>query len=245
MALSPAIDTATITTMDMNTNVGRRFLYLLQIANASFPTGAFNHSFGFETWIDAGEITTAAELELACRDWLSFGVTHADAAIVAHAHRAANAADLKVLDQVTAAIKLSRETREASIKMGWALLNGLHNVFDVIDLKDYARSIQEGRCEGHYAVIFGAAAASIGVTESEAVLVYLHTSLANVTSVAARLIPLGQIEAQRIIWRSHSFLLESTAAAQSTDLHLIGTATVGLDVASMQHERLHTRLCMS
>ena len=187
----------------------------------------------------------AAELELACRDWLSFGVTHADAAIVAHAHRAANAADLKVLDQVTAAIKLSRETREASIKMGWALLNGLHNVFDVIDLKDYARSIQEGSCEGHYAVIFGAAAASIGVTESEAVLVYLHTSLANVTSVAARLIPLGQIEAQRIIWRSHSFLLESTAAAQSTDLHLIGTATVGLDVASMQHERLHTRLCMS
>ena len=49
-------------------------LYLLQIANASFPTGAFNHSFGFETWIDAGEITTAAELELACRDWLSYGL---------------------------------------------------------------------------------------------------------------------------------------------------------------------------
>jgi urease accessory protein len=243
MGRSPATDTATITTMDMDTS--RRLLYLLQIANASFPTGAFNHSFGFETWIDAGEITSAAELELACRDWLSYGVRHGDAAIVAHAHRAANAADLEVLDQVAAAIKLSRETRGASMKMGWALLNALHDVFDVIDLEDYARSIQEGSCEGHYAVIFGAAAACIGVAESDAVLVYLHTSLANVTSVAARLIPLGQIEVQRIIWRSHPFLLESTAAAQSTDLHLIGTATVGLDVASMQHERLHTRLCMS
>ncbi len=150
-----------------------------------------------------------------------------------------------MLDQVAAAIKLSREMREASIKMGWALLNALHNVFDVIDLKNYARLIQEGSCEGHYAVIFGAAAASIGVSEGETVLVYLHTSLVNIISVAARLIPLGQIEAQRIIWQSHRLLLESTAAAQSTNLHLIGTSTVGLDVASMQHERLHTRLCMS
>lgn len=229
----------------MDSDAGRRFLYLLQVANASFPTGAFNHSFGFETWIDAGEITTAAELELACRDWLGYGVRHGDAAIVAHAYRAANAADLGALDRLAGAIKLSREAREASVKMGRALLSAVHDIFDAIDLKDHDRGVREGVCEGHYAVIFGAAAARIGVAESEAVLVYLHTSLANVTSVAARLIPLGQIEAQRIIWRSWPFLLELTTAAQNTDLDLIGTATVGLDLASMQHERLHTRLCMS
>ena len=229
----------------MDTDAGRRFLYLLQVANASFPTGAFNHSFGFETWIDAGAITTAAELELACRDWLGYGVRHGDAAIVAHAFRAAHVADLVTLDQLAAAIKLSREAREASVKMGRALLSALHDIFDVIELKDYDRGIREGACDGHYAVIFGAAAARIGVAEGEAVLVYLHASLANVTGVAARLIPLGQIETQRIVWRSWPFLLKSTTAAQNTDLDLIGTATAGLDVASMQHERLHTRLCMS
>ena len=229
----------------MDTDLGQRFLYWLQVANASFPTGAFNHSFGFETWIEAREITTAAELELACLEWLGYGVRHGDAAIVAHAHRATNASNLEVLDQVAAATKLTRETREASMKMGRALLSALHDTFDRINLKEYDCSIREGRCEGHYAVVFGAAAACMGVNESEAVLVYLHTSLANVTSVAARLIPLGQIEAQRIIWRSRSFLLETTTAAQSTDLDLIGTATIGLDVASMWHERLHTRLCMS
>jgi urease accessory protein len=232
-------------TTTMDTEAGRRFLYLLQIANASFPTGAFNHSFGFETRIDAGEITTAAELELACLDWLGYGVRHGDAAIVAHAHRAANAADLVVLDQLAAAIKLTREAREASVKMGRALLSALHDTFDGINLKDYDRGIREGDFEGHYPVVFGAAAARMGVHESEAVLVYLHASLANVTSVAARLIPLGQIEVQRIIWRSWFFLLESMAAAQNTGLDLIGTATVGLDIASMRHERLHTRLCIS
>ena len=29
------------------------------------------------------------------------------------------------------------------------------------------------------------------------------------------------------------------------ELDALGSATAGLDIASMRHERLHTRLCMS
>ena len=44
----------------MTTDAPERLLYLLQVANASFPTGAFNHSYGFETWIDSGALDDAA-----------------------------------------------------------------------------------------------------------------------------------------------------------------------------------------
>ena len=58
----------------MTTDGPERLLYLLQVANASFPTGAFNHSYGFETWIDAGALDDGARFERACRDWLRYGV---------------------------------------------------------------------------------------------------------------------------------------------------------------------------
>jgi urease accessory protein len=94
-------------------------------------------------------------------------------------------------------------------------------------------------------VIFGAAAAELGVAEEQAVLAYLQSSLANIVAVAARLIPLGQVEAQRIVRRSWPRLIAATERARSMDREAIGTTMAGLDLASMQHERLHTRLCMS
>src|SRR5882724_11666881 len=167
----------------MDTDAAKRFLYLLQVANASFPTGAFNHSYGFETWIDRGEIAGAAVLEGACHDWLDYAVAPGDAAIVAQAHRAAAAGedeDLVQLDHLAAAIKLSRETREASDKTGQALFNALRDIFDFAGFAAYRRAIAENRCEGHYPVIFAAAAAEFGVAEDQAVLAYLQTSLANI-----------------------------------------------------------------
>jgi urease accessory protein len=232
----------------MRPDATQQFLYILQVANASFPTGAFNHSYGFETWIDGGEVGNAAQLEAACNDWLAHAATHGDAAIVAQAHRAAEAGDatrLVTLDHVAAAIKLSREAREASDKTGHALLRALRDVFDLAGLEGYIRAIRDGDCDTHYAVVFGAAATQFRVAEDVAVLTYLYSSLSNLVGVAARLIPLGQVESQRIIRNAWSNLLEAAVRARNTDPDLIGTATAGLDIASMQHERLHTRLCMS
>jgi urease accessory protein len=232
----------------MLTDTVEPLLYLLQVANASFPTGAFNHSYGLETWIDGDAVINAAQLETTCRDWLKFSLMQGDAAIVAQAYDAAvagNVARLVAMDHVAAAIKLSREAREASDKTGHALLRALCDIFDWTDVEDYRRAIQEGNCEGHYPVIFGAAAATFKVPVNLAILTYLHSSLSNLVSVASRLIPLGQVESQRIIRNAWPALIEAADGACKMDPNLIGTAMIGLDVASMQHERLHTRLCIS
>ncbi len=235
-------------TIIMDPDASTEFLYLLQVTNSSFPTGAFKHSFGFETWIDVGEVGNARELEIQCRDWLEHSVTHGDAAIVAQARRAVVAGDAKMLvrlDRICAAIKLSREAREASEKTGHALQRALRDVFDWDGAQGYIRAVSEGECEGHYPVVFGAFAGGFGVAESSTVLAYLFSLVSNLVGVAARLIPLGQVESQRIVRDAWPALRVAADAACRTDLDMIRTATPGLDIASMRHERLHTRLCMS
>ncbi|MFO1055655.1 MAG: urease accessory UreF family protein [Dongiaceae bacterium] len=239
---------ATTTGTAMAGEAAGPLLYLLQVANASFPTGAFNHSLGFETWIDAGELETADCLELACRDWLMFGLAGVDGAACAIAYRAAAAGDvpgLLAIDELIGAVKLTREGREASEKTGRSLLGAVRDVFALPGLAVLADAVGAGRCAGHQAVVFGAAGAAAGVSEEETVLAFLQVSLANLVGVGARLIPLGQIDAQRIVRRAWPLLGEATATARATPPERLGAATAGLDVAGMRHERLYTRLCMS
>ena len=70
-------------------NGGDQLFTLLQLTNASFPTGAFTHSFGFETWIHDGVIGDAREAERRCRSWLRYGIATCDAVALAQAYRAA------------------------------------------------------------------------------------------------------------------------------------------------------------
>ena len=94
-------------------------------------------------------------------------------------------------------------------------------------------------------MVFGAAAEAQGIAADDAVLAFLHAALSNLVSVGARLIPLGQIESQRIIREAWPLLTQGTDEACAMELDTLGSATAGLDIASMRHERLHTRLCMS
>ena len=203
---------------------------------------------GFETWIDSGALDDGARFERACRDWLRYGVVPTDGAAVAHAWRHAAAGDLDALvalDETVGALKLARESREASFKTGRALLGAYRGVFHAEGLAPFAAAIRERRCAGHQAVIFGAAAAAQGIGMGDAVLAFLQSALSNLVGVGARLIPLGQIESQRIVRNAWPLLTAGAEEACATEIDALGSATAGLDVAGMRHERLHTRLCMS
>lgn len=225
-----------------------KLLFLLQVANSAFPTGAFNHSYGFETLIDRKVISNAGTLDTACRDWLLYGVAPLDGATVASAHRAALAGDLEQLvelDNLVGALKLAREVREASYKMGCAFLTAVLKVFEPTGIAAYAQAVKEGKCEGHQSVAFGVAAAAFGIPETETVLVFLQSTLSNLVGVASRLIPLGQVETQRIIAKAWPLLVRAAEVAKSRKPEEFGTTTAALDIAAMHHERLYSRLCMS
>jgi len=223
-------------------------LYLLQVANGSFPLGSFSHSYGFETLIQDGRITDAEDLADAARLWLRHGVATSEGGAVAVAFRAARENDLTILadlDEVLTALKLTRETREASIKIGNAFLRTVSSTFGWDSVDRYQRATAEGRCAGHYATAFGVAAADAGVSATEALPAFLHSALSGVVAVAARIMPLGQLDAQRVLaasWPQIAGCAETALVLGLDDLSVPATA---LDIASMRHERLYSRLYMS
>ena len=223
-------------------------LYLLQVAGGSFPTGSFSHSYGLETLIQDGRIADAGDLaDVACL-WLRYGVARSEGGAVAVAFRAARGNDLTMLaelDEVLTALKLTRETREASVKVGNAFLRTVSHTFGWENVDRYRRATVEGRCAGHYATAFGVAAAGAGVPATEALIAFLHSALYGVVTVAARIIPLGQLDAQRVLAGSWPQIVDCAETALVLDLEDLSAPATALDIASMRHERLYSRLCMS
>jgi urease accessory protein len=223
-------------------------LYLLQVANGSFPTGSFSHSYGLETLIQRGGITNSAELAEVVYLWLRYGVASSDGGAVGIAFRATRGNDLaklEELDAVLTALKLTRETREASVKIGQAFLRSLSAAFDWESVNRYRRETTEGRCVGHYATAFGVAGADAGLSAMETLLAFLHSSLYGLIGVAARIIPLGQVDVQRVLAGASPDIADSAETALSLDVEDLCTPAVFMDIASMHHERLYSRLCMS
>lgn len=223
-------------------------LRLLQLANSSFPTGAFNHSYGFETWVNDDVIKDAASAEALCRDWLRFSVATGDGAATVWAFRLMQSGDLDglaELDEMIGALKLTREAREASTKTGQALLIALREVFALPNAALLAERICGGGFEGHQAIVYGAVAGDLGLDERQTASTFFWTAFSNLISVIARLVPLGQIATQRIIARSADLIERCTDIATSRPRDEISSSMTTLDLASMRHERLHTRLCMS
>jgi urease accessory protein len=223
-------------------------LYLLQVANASFPIGSFSHSYGLETLIQAGQITDARRLTDVAHLWLRYSLAPSEGGAVALAFRATQENDfttLAALDEVLTALKLTRETREASIKIGAAFLRTVSSTFGWERTIRYRRATIAGYCVGHYATAFGVAAADAEISATEALLAFLQSSLYGFVTVAARIIPLGQLDAQRVLTLSWPRIVDCATVALGLDPADLGVPAAFLDIASMRHERLYSRLCMS
>ena len=223
-------------------------LYLLQVANGSFPIGSFSHSYGLETFIEDGRITDAEDLADIARLWLRYGIATSEGGAVGVAFRATRENDftrLAELDEVLTALKLTRETREASIKIGNAFLRTVSSTFAWDSVDRYRRATAEGWCVGHYATAFGVAAADAGVSATEALLAFLHSALYGVVGVAARIVPLGQLDVQRVLVGSWPQIVDCAEIALVLSLDDLSAPAAVMDIASMHHERLYSRLCMS
>ena len=223
-------------------------LYLLQVATATFPTGAFSHSYGFEALIHDDYIADAATLQREALLWLRYGIALTDGVGVAEAYRAAQSNDtegLADLDALLSAIKLTRESREASLSTGNAFMHATLDAFPAEQLRRYHALVEAGVCAGHYATAFGVAALDARIALHDALVAFLQSTLSNLIGVAARIIPLGQISVQRILADSRLSILECAQAALRTSRSDMASLTVRLDIASMAHEHLYTRLCIS
>ena len=205
-------------------------LRLLQLADSAIPIGGAAHSFGLETLADEGAVAPP-DVET----FLSAYLEEAGVLEAAFVRRAYRAGDLRALSAELSARKLARESREASLKLGRRfaeLLNGMLN----------QPVLETGL---HYCVAFGAAGAALGIPVDAVVLAYLNQSIAGLVSACQRLMPLGQAAASKILWNLKPVIARVALSHEAAGSEEASCFSPYLELASMRHGSLETRLFIS
>lgn len=224
------------------------FLSLLQFADGLFPAGAYAHSFGLESYVQSGGVSDAAGVEAFLRSYLEGAVAPTDAVALLCASRAAKTAGLPAcfaLDETLDAIKTASELRDASRQMGRQTLRVANHLPCPGLLTDFSEAVAKDITPGHHPVIFGMIGGVMDWPAREMVSAYLHSTSAALVGAALRLMPLGQLAGQRILWNVKPLiasLVEETQDKTHADMWSFAPA---LEIASMQHALLDARLFRS
>jgi urease accessory protein len=223
-------------------------LALMQVVDGAFPTGAFAHSLGLETYVQAGTVHDGASFGEFLRTSLHLGVGASDAIALSVAHRAARNGDwgaVREADELLTAMKLPEETRTAGLRLGKRFLVTCEAVFDLEAIRRLRESVEPGDLAGQHAVAFGAVTALLGASLGDAARAYLHGHAMSQASAAVRLVPLGATAAQRVVRSLHGDIVAITGLAVTCGIDDMTSFTPGLDIASMRHADLPARLFMS
>ena len=219
--------------------------FLLQTADALFPTGAYAHSLGFEESVRLGVVCDEASLGRFLREQISPALRQHELPYLRFAFAAETLDDICALDAEISAWKLARESREASAQLGVRRLKALRTISDAPVLAEFDAAIREGRAAGHHLVVCGLQARSAGVPLPAALTTYFYQSLAAICAAALKLIRIGQDACQRVLRAACA-----DAASVISGSLAIARADAGwfnplLEIAAMRHERAEERMFIS
>ena len=105
--------------------------------------------------------------------------------------------------------------------------------------------VQRGATPGHHALVFGCVAQHRELDMESTLLAYLYSVLTGLVAAALRLVPLGQSDGQRLLYELAPLSRDLIAQYGELQPEEAWSTTPGLDIRSMQHERLYSRLYRS
>lgn len=219
------------------TTLGR----LLQLSSANLPVGAFAYSEGLETLIVQGTIQTAVDLQQWLADALEVGSIRVDAALLLRQMAAVTANDTESFqywDSWLGASRDSEEMRTQSHHMGRALWR-LYREMD-----GEKSPLFKGKAN-HFVSVFAQVAVAWRLPMAATLYAYTHSWAANLMTAGVRLIPLGQSDGQRILWKLQEQIEAVLFFAQDASDEALCAWNFGQALASMKHETLYSRLYRS
>ena len=223
------------------------FLSALQVSDTFFPTGLYTLSHGLEAFVQAG-LVSKADLEPLLGDYLESVLGPADGVALSHAHRASESQDLGRLmeiDRRLFALKLVREPREASRRVGKRMLTTAVKLSPDPVLRDYWVAVGAGTCPGNSAVAFGAVSAALRIARREAMLIAFYSFAAGALGAAMRLMRLDHEEAQLILAGLRRLIVRVVQENIDKGLEEMRAFAPLIDIMGAMHERARVRLFVS
>jgi urease accessory protein len=223
-------------------------LPLLQFADGLFPAGGFAHSFGLEAYVQAGLVRDQGDVEAFLASLLEGAAGPCDAVALCAAARAAVAGDgseCERLDELLDAFKTPSEFRNGGRQMGRQTLRVASAVTGDALLARLTAAVDSGRSPGQHAVAFGCVAGRCGVPLEPAAQAFLYSTAALVVGAALRLLPLGQLDGQRLLWGVRSLIPGLARRAARSGPDDMWSFTPGIEIQGMLHATLPQRLFRS
>lgn len=234
-------------------------LFLYQLIDSAFPTGAFSHSFGMETALKENKISESQDLLKWMESYISANLAKMEGTAVYITYQLIQTTsqnhelpetvqkDLQRLDQRLTLSKQAFESREGTIKIGKRYLNIADTLYPEAGLGQYADWIDSRLCYGNPAIVHGWISAYLEVSTDIAVFTHLYTSANNLLQSALRMTAVGQTDIQLILKELYPLLMKETnniidSSPNEDDLF---NYAIGQEIEAMRHETLYSRLFMS
>jgi urease accessory protein len=220
---------------------------LLQFGDSTFPVGSFAFSAGLESAVQKRVVTDAQSLEAFARTAVEQAAMGDGIAVVC-AHRAAAAGDLEEaarIDRQVYARKLSSETRAMTVRVGKKYAEMAAEVSGAPALAAWRERINGGTTPGCYPVALAVNFAAQGLPARDAFVVHQYGVATMILSAALRLMRIGHVETQRMLYRLNAGVDAAyETAARATLADMAGFAPV-VEILAAVHVKAHVRLFMN
>jgi urease accessory protein len=241
---------------------------LLQVNDALFPLGAFAHSFGLETYVQKGLVHDGISAQRWLVSYLQSSVRFGSLLSAALAYEHAVAQDLNALAELEERCRASstaREAREANGRLGSRFVKTALPLLPQPGIfAQYARQQQQRhqqqrqrqqqklRHQQHqqvsytsHAVAYAVFCCAAGIPKAEALAHFLYAQTSALVTTCVKSIPLSQTEGQALLVACHPVFEELLETVGGLGEEWLFCSCPGLELRSMQHERLYSRLYIS
>ncbi|MFF2480463.1 urease accessory protein UreF [Paenibacillus sp. NPDC058071] len=224
------------------------WLAMQQLLDSALPIGGFSHSFGLETMVQEGRISTVTQLYEYAAAMMEQSWATSDAMAVRAVYRDGPRGDwprLWAVERLVHTQRIGAETRSGAEKMGRRLLQLAGAIYPQLDWTALSNASKKGECLTTHPLVHGYVCWRLGVSERQAIEGYLYACIVTCVNSALRLMSMGQTEGQQVIAR----LLERTPAAADAAMLLEPEDAYAnmpmAELAMIRHETLYSRLFMS
>ena len=223
-------------------------LEILHITDPTLPIGGFSHSNGLETYVQQNLVKNASSTREFVASMLKNNYKYNDALTVRLSYEYTEQNNLEkilALDKECHALKAPREVREGSQKLGVRLIKIYAEHIDDKFLRQLYEHILNKKMHGHYSIIYGVITSILKIEIEKAICSFLYNAAVAMVTNAVKLVPLGQMDGQKILFAVQRLIENLTNEIMKLDREMLGVCNTSLDIKCMQHEHLYSRLYMS
>ncbi len=217
-------------------NIG--LLQIMQSVDAFFPIGAFTLSNGLEDYVAEEWLQSPRDLD-EYLDGFLHALPYQDLGLAHLAYtNAKDKAYIKELDDIAQAMKIPREVREGSSKMG----KRFEKILFSLQQDDVMLEGLEGLT---FPVLLGMYGQASGLEEKIFLSMFGYSLISAIVNNAVKLVPLSQLEGQKVLYGSLEKLDAAVEKALLVTIDDLGVSAPASDIHCMRHEKLYSRQYMS